>query len=42
MTNITRAAPTFDYIENKAIEEEHRKEQLSRQPTEVRTLPALA
>jgi hypothetical protein len=22
--NITKAAPTFDYIENKAIEEEHR------------------
>ncbi|KAI9045749.1 uncharacterized protein KD926_007050 [Aspergillus affinis] len=26
--NITKAAPTFDYIENKAIEEEHRKGQL--------------
>lgn len=23
--NITKAAPTFDYVENKAIEEEHRK-----------------
>ncbi|KAE8420441.1 hypothetical protein BDV36DRAFT_293328 [Aspergillus pseudocaelatus] len=26
-SNITKAAPTFDYIENKAIEEEHRKGQ---------------
>jgi hypothetical protein len=40
--NITKAAPTFDYIENKAIEEEHRKGQLSRQPAEGQTLPALA
>ncbi|THC95891.1 hypothetical protein EYZ11_004622 [Aspergillus tanneri] len=24
--NITRAAPTFDYIENKEIEEEHRRD----------------
>lgn len=40
--NITRAAPTFDYIENKAIEEEHRKGQLSKPPTEAQTLPALA
>jgi hypothetical protein len=39
---ITKAAPTFDYIENKAIEEEHRKGQLSKQPTEEQTLPALA
>lgn len=23
--NITKAAPTFDYVENKAIEEEYRK-----------------
>jgi hypothetical protein len=38
----TRAAPTFDYIENKAIEEEHRKGQLGKQPTEVGALPALA
>ena len=29
--NITKAAPTFDYIENKAIEEEHRKGQLGKQ-----------
>ncbi|KAL2848999.1 hypothetical protein BJX68DRAFT_255613 [Aspergillus pseudodeflectus] len=34
--NITRAAPTFDYIENKAIEEEHRKGQLSKPPTEAK------
>ncbi|KAJ5346883.1 uncharacterized protein N7506_000136 [Penicillium brevicompactum] len=40
--NITKAAPTFDYIENKAIEEEHRKGQLSKQPTEAHALPALA
>jgi hypothetical protein len=40
--NITRAAPTFDYIENKAIEEEHRKGQLSKPPTEAQTLPTLA
>ncbi|KAJ5829151.1 uncharacterized protein N7525_007404 [Penicillium rubens] len=40
--NITKAAPTFDYIENKAIEEEHRKGQLSKQPTEAEALPALA
>ncbi|KAF4769462.1 hypothetical protein HAV15_008892 [Penicillium sp. str.  len=40
--NITKAAPTFDYIENKAIEEEHRKGQLSKQPTEAQALPALA
>ncbi|KKZ65716.1 hypothetical protein EMCG_08482 [[Emmonsia] crescens] len=39
---VTRAAPSFDYIENKAIEEEHRKGQLGRQPTEARALPALA
>lgn len=40
--DITRAAPTFDYIENKAIEEEHRKGQLSKQPTEAQALPTLA
>ncbi|XRM42623.1 hypothetical protein ABZX51_005833 [Aspergillus tubingensis] len=40
--NITKAAPTFDYIENKAIEEEHRKGQLSKQPAEAQELPALA
>ncbi|EDN03770.1 hypothetical protein HCAG_01635 [Histoplasma mississippiense (nom. inval.)] len=39
---VTKAAPSFDYIENKAIEEEHRKGQLGRQPTEARALPALA
>ncbi|OQD61639.1 hypothetical protein PENPOL_c016G04956 [Penicillium polonicum] len=39
---ITKAAPTFDYIENKAIEEEHRKGQLSKQLTEAQALPALA
>ena len=41
-SNITKAAPTFDYIENKAIEEEHRKGQLSKQLTEGQALPALA
>jgi hypothetical protein len=40
--NVTKAAPTFDYIENKAIEEEHRKGQLSKQPTEGQPLPVLA
>lgn len=40
--SITRAAPTFDYIENKAIEEEHQKGQWGTQPTTVRTLPAFA
>ena len=40
--NVTKAAPTFDYIENKAIEEEHRKGQLGKQPTETQALPALA
>ncbi|EKG09467.1 Integrase catalytic core [Macrophomina phaseolina MS6] len=40
--NIARAAPTFDYIENKAIEEEHRKGQLGKQPAEAQALPALA
>ncbi|OJD10622.1 hypothetical protein AJ78_08417 [Emergomyces pasteurianus Ep9510] len=39
---VTKAAPSFDYIENKAIEEEHRKAQLGKQPTEARALPALA
>ncbi|KAI3056906.1 hypothetical protein CBS147353_11111 [Aspergillus niger] len=39
---ITKAAPTFDYIENKAIEEEHRKGQLGKQPINGQTLPALA
>jgi hypothetical protein len=37
--NITKAAPTFDYIENKAIEEEHRKGQLSNQSTDANALP---
>ncbi|KAJ5111782.1 hypothetical protein NUU61_001412 [Penicillium alfredii] len=38
--NVTKAAPTFDYIENKAIEEEYRKGQLSNQPTDTNALPA--
>lgn len=38
--NITKAAPTFDYIENKAIEEEHRKGQLGNQPADTNALPA--
>ncbi|CRG92846.1 hypothetical protein PISL3812_09917 [Talaromyces islandicus] len=39
--NITKAAPTFDSIENKAIEEEHRKGQLGKQPDtqELPTFP---
>jgi hypothetical protein len=37
--NITKAAPTFDYIENKAIEEEHRKGQLGNQPADTNALP---
>ena len=40
--NIIKAAPTFDYIENKAIEEEHRKGQLGKQSSEVQALPVLA
>ncbi|KAJ5508451.1 hypothetical protein N7527_010594 [Penicillium freii] len=40
--NVTKAAPTFDYIENKAIEEEHRKGQLGKQAMETQALPALA
>jgi hypothetical protein len=36
--NITKAAPTFDSIENKAIEEEHRKGQLGKQP-DTQALP---
>lgn len=40
--NILKAAPTFDYIENKAIEEEHRKGQLYKQPTAAPAIPALA
>lgn len=40
--NVINAAPTFDYIENKAIEEEHRKGQLERKPVEKQVLPALA
>ncbi|KAK7212007.1 hypothetical protein V2G26_019185 [Clonostachys chloroleuca] len=40
--NIIKAAPTFDYIENKAIEEEHRKGQLGKQPNEAQALPVLA
>ncbi|RDH26574.1 hypothetical protein BDQ94DRAFT_177433 [Aspergillus welwitschiae] len=39
---ITRAAPTFGYIENKAIKEEHQKGQLGKQPVDGHTLPALA
>jgi hypothetical protein len=38
--NITKAAPTFDYIENKAIEEEHRKGQLGNKPADTSALPA--
>ncbi|OKP10343.1 hypothetical protein PENSUB_4232, partial [Penicillium subrubescens] len=38
--NITKAAPTFDYIENKAIEEEHRKGQLGNNPVDTNALPA--
>jgi hypothetical protein len=38
--NITKAAPTFDYIENKAIEEEHRKGQLGNKPADTNALPA--
>lgn len=33
--NITKAAPIFDYIENKAIEEEYRKGQLGKQIIEM-------
>ncbi|KAJ6118985.1 hypothetical protein N7471_013605 [Penicillium samsonianum] len=40
--NITKAAPTFDYIENKAIEEKLRKGQWNKQPTDAQALPALA
>ncbi|KAJ5296227.1 uncharacterized protein N7443_007120 [Penicillium atrosanguineum] len=40
--NVTKAAPTFDYIENKAIQEEHRKGQLGKQAMETQALPALA
>ncbi|KAJ5931193.1 hypothetical protein N7516_005682 [Penicillium verrucosum] len=40
--SIIKAAPTFDYIENKAIEEEHRKGQLGKQAMESQALPALA
>ncbi|RAO71520.1 uncharacterized protein BHQ10_007532 [Talaromyces amestolkiae] len=39
--NITKAAPTFDSIESKAIEEEHRKGQLAKQP-DTQTLPTFA
>jgi hypothetical protein len=39
---IIKAAPTFNYIENKAIKEEHRKGQLGKQPIDGQTLPALA
>uniref|UniRef100_A0A093VNJ9 Copia protein n=1 Tax=Talaromyces marneffei PM1 TaxID=1077442 RepID=A0A093VNJ9_TALMA len=39
--NITTAAPTFDSIENKAIEEEHRKGQLGKQP-DPQALPTFA
>jgi hypothetical protein len=39
--NVTKAAPSFDYIENKAIEEEHRKGQLGNQPQiRMRFLPS--
>jgi hypothetical protein len=41
-STIMKAAPTFDYIENKAIEEEHRKGQLGKQPIDGQMLPALA
>jgi hypothetical protein len=40
--NIVKAAPTFDYIENKAIEEEHRKGQLGEQSSVGQALPILA
>ena len=40
--NITKAAPTFDYIENKAIEEEHRKGQLGNHPADARALSTFA
>jgi hypothetical protein len=40
--NITKTAPTFDYIENKAIEEEHRKGQLGKQPTDTQALSTFA
>ena len=40
--NITNAAPSFDYIENKAIEEEHRKTQLGKPAVEAKGFPALA
>ncbi|KAJ5593542.1 hypothetical protein N7537_010446 [Penicillium hordei] len=40
--NVTKAAPTFDYIENKAIAEEHRKGQLGKQAMETQALSALA
>jgi hypothetical protein len=40
--NIIKAAPTFDYIENKAIEEEHRKGKLGKQSVEPHIYPALA
>jgi hypothetical protein len=39
--NITTAGPTFDSIENKAIEEEHRKGQLGKQP-DPQVLPTFA
>ena len=39
---ITTPAPSFDFIENKAIEEEHRKSQLAKSPVEAEILPALA
>jgi hypothetical protein len=35
---ITKVAPTFDYIENKAIEEEHRKGLLSNQPADANAM----
>ncbi|KAJ6050692.1 uncharacterized protein N7446_010801 [Penicillium canescens] len=38
--NITKAAPTFDYIENKAIEEEHRKGQLGNHSADTNAIPA--
>jgi hypothetical protein len=40
--NIIKAAPMFDYVENKAIEEEHRKGQLGKPPADAQALPTFA
>lgn len=40
--NVTKPAPTFDSIENKAIEEEHRKGQLGSQPADTQALSTFA